>query len=145
MVDSVGGMYPRTIKRSLAGHESRRPRVLVVDDMRPVRETVCRILEEGGFQTEQAHDANEALRLLRPSSHDLVVTDLKMPGGDGMSLIEEMRKRRIGCPVIVLTSYGSFCSRIKAIAKGAFMHLDKPFKADRLLTAAAKALEWKPK
>jgi DNA-binding NtrC family response regulator len=133
------------MKRNRAAAESRRPKALVVDDMRPVRETVCRILEEGGFQTEQAHDANEALRVLRPSSHDLVVTDLKMPGGDGMSLIEEMKRRRIDCPVIVLTSYGSFCSRVKAIAKGAFMHLDKPFKAEHLLTAAIKALDWKPK
>jgi DNA-binding NtrC family response regulator len=117
--------------------------VLVVDDMRSVRETVCRILEQGGFQTEQAHSAQEALKVLRPSSHDLVVTDLKMPGGDGISLIEEMKKRQIACPVIVLTSFGSFCTRIKAIAKGAFLHLDKPFKADRLLSAAIKALDWK--
>ena len=121
----------------------RRPCALVVDDMRSVRETVCGILEEGGFRTAQAHSSSEALELMSSSSFDLVVTDLKMPGGDGISLMEEMKRRDIRCPVIVLTSFGSFCSRVKAIAKGAFMHIDKPFKADRLLTAAVKALDWK--
>jgi two-component system response regulator GlrR len=124
--------------------KKRRPRVLVVDDMRSVRETVCEILEEGGFETDQAHCASAALELMGTSRYDLVVTDLKMPGGDGLGLLEEMKKRSIKCPVIVLTSFGSFCSRVKAIAKGAFMHIDKPFKADRLLTAAVKALDWKP-
>jgi DNA-binding NtrC family response regulator len=121
----------------------RRPKALIVDDMRSVRETVCQILEEGGFETEQAHCTSAALELLGTSRYDLVVTDLKMPGGDGLGLLEEMKKRGIKCPVIVLTSFGSFCSRVKAIAKGAFMHIDKPFKADRLLTAAVKALDWK--
>lgn len=139
----MGLTRPENMMRGPKNARSRQPLVLVVDDMRSVRETVCRILEEGGFRTEQAHSAQEALKLLKPSSHDLVVTDLKMPGGDGISLIEEMKKRRITCPVIVLTSFGSFCTRIKAIAKGAFLHLDKPFKADRLLTAAIKALDWK--
>jgi DNA-binding NtrC family response regulator len=141
----VGLIHPETIKRRSSFERPRRPKALVVDDMRSVRETVCRILEEGGFDTDQAHSAQEALQLLKPSSHDLVVTDLKMPGGDGISLIEQMKKRHIECPVIVLTSFGSFCTRIKAIAKGAFLHIDKPFKADRLLTAAMKALEWKSK
>jgi DNA-binding NtrC family response regulator len=123
--------------------ESRSPRALVVDDMRSVRETVCQILEEGGFKTAQAHCSSEALELMSSSTYDLVVTDLKMPDGDGISLMEEMKRREIACPVIVLTSFGSFCSRVKAIAKGAFMHIDKPFKADRLLAAAVKALDWK--
>jgi len=134
---------PDPIKISPRRERGRAPKALVVDDMRSVRETVCRILEEGGFHTEQAHNAQEAINLLEQSSHDLVVTDLKMPGGDGISLIDEMKKRHITCPVIVLTSYGSFCTRIKAIAKGAFLHLDKPFKADRLLSAAVKAIGWK--
>ncbi len=121
-----------------------RPRALVVDDMRSVRETVCRILEEGGFDTAQAHCSSEALKMLGASSFDLVVTDLKMPGGDGIGMLDEMKKRDLMCPVIVLTSFGSFCSRVKAIAKGAFMHIDKPFKADRLMAAAIKALDWKP-
>lgn len=123
--------------------ESRTPRALVVDDMRSVRETVCQILEEGGFKTAQAHCSSEALKMMDSSSYDLVVTDLKMPDGDGIGLMEEMKRREIKCPVIVLTSFGSFCSRVKAIAKGAYMHIDKPFKADRLLTAAVKALDWK--
>ena len=111
--------------------------------MRSVRETVCQILEEGGFKTAQAHCSSEALDLMSSSSYDLVVTDLKMPDGDGISLMEEMKRRDIKCPVIVLTSFGSFCSRVKAIAKGAFMHIDKPFDADRLLAVAVKALDWK--
>ena len=93
----------------------RAPNALVVDDMRSVRETVCQILEEGGFKTSQAHCSSEALEMMDSSSYDLVVTDLKMPGGDGISLIEEMKKREIRCPVIVLTSFGSFCSRVKSI------------------------------
>lgn len=124
--------------------KKRRPRVLVVDDMRSVRDTVCQILQEGGFETEQAHCSSAALDMMETSKYDLVVTDLKMPGSDGIGLLEDMKKRGIRCPVIVLTSFGSFCSRVKAIAKGAFMHIDKPFKADRLLTAAVKALDWKP-
>jgi DNA-binding NtrC family response regulator len=111
--------------------------------MRSVRETVCQILEEGGFKTAQAHCSSEALKMMESSAYELVVTDLKMPDGDGIGLIEEMKRRKIECPVIVLTSFGSFCSRVKAIAKGAFMHIDKPFNANRLLTAAIKALDWK--
>lgn len=122
---------------------SRNPKALVVDDMRSVRETVCQILEEGGFKTAQAHCSAEALKMMESSTYQLVVTDLKMPGGDGIGLMEEMKRRDIRSPVIVLTSFGSFCSRVKAIAKGAFMHMDKPFSADKLLTAAIKALDWK--
>jgi DNA-binding NtrC family response regulator len=116
---------------------------LVVDDMRSVRDTVCQILEEGGFRTEQARCSSEALQMLEASVYQLVVTDLKMPDGDGIGLIEEMKRRHINCPVIVLTSFGSFCTRVKAIARGAYMHIDKPFRADKLLAAAVKALEWK--
>ncbi len=130
--------------RQESREKKRRPKVLVVDDVRSVRETVCEILEEGGFEAEQANCSSEALELMHRSKYDLVVTDLKMPGCDGLELLEEMKKRSIKCPVIVLTSFGSFCSRVKAIARGAFMHIDKPFKADRLLTAAVKALDWKP-
>ena len=137
---------PQAHERGRGGSapEARRPKVLVVDDMRSVRETVCQILEEGGFETKQASCSSEALEMMASSGYDLVVTDLKMPGGDGISLMEEMKRRDMKCPVIVLTSFGSFCSRVKAIAKGAFMHIDKPFNADRLLTAAVKALDWKP-
>jgi len=130
--------------RARQREQKRRPRVLVVDDMRSVRETVCQILQHGGFETEQARCCSEALEAMDRSRFDLVVTDLKMPGADGISLLDEMKRRNIKCPVIVLTSFGSFCSRVKAIAKGAFMHIDKPFKADRLLSAAIKALDWKP-
>ncbi len=141
----MGHIGLKSDKRKLAAaiERKRRPTALVVDDMRSVRDTVCEILEEGGFVTTQANCCSEALEMMGLRRYDLVVTDLKMPGGDGIGLIEDMKKRGIKSPVIVLTSFGSFYSRVKAIAKGAFMHMDKPFKADRLLTAAIKALDWK--
>jgi DNA-binding response OmpR family regulator len=83
---------------------ARRRRILVVDDDPHARRAVARLLVEEGYETTEAADGEEASGLLASWRPDLVVTDLEMPRLDGWGLVEEVRRRRPGTPVLVLSA-----------------------------------------
>lgn len=103
-------------------------RILVVDDDPRARKAVARLLAEEGYETTEAADGEEASGLLASWPPDLVVTDLDMPRLDGWGLVEEVRRRRPGTPVLVLSAR---CDRIADTAAEGFF--PKPVRVESLL------------
>ena len=102
-------------------------RVLVVDDDRASRVTTTRRLVESGFAATAANQAYEALDRLTESMWDVVVTDLRMPGMDGLELLKAIREEHPHVDVIVMTAYGTIKTAVEALKQGASDYLTKPF------------------
>jgi excisionase family DNA binding protein len=116
-----------------------RLRVLVVDDEESIRELLVKALED--YDVDTAPDAATALDHIRERGHyDLLISDLNMPGMDGLSLIKEVRQLKSSVPVIIVTGYSSHESAIDAANLGVSAYLTKPFQLPQVLAAAAKAL-----
>jgi excisionase family DNA binding protein len=119
---------------------SERPDVLVVDDDPAVRELLSRALTGAGYRVDLAIDGPSGLVRLGEKAFDLMITDLKMPGLDGLSLIREARRTHPTLPVIIITGYSSEATAIEAINLGVAGYLTKPFRVPRILAATARAL-----
>lgn len=105
--------------------------LLIVDDERNTREALVRYLRNR-FQVTAADDGAEAIELLKHNDYDLVLTDLRMPGADGMSVLEAARAKASRPACILLTAYGSISDAVKAVKNGAFDFVPKPIKLDKL-------------
>jgi excisionase family DNA binding protein len=117
-----------------------RPRILVVDDEASIRELLSKTLALAEYEVDVAPDGPRALERLRMVPYDLLITDLKMPGMDGLTVIREARRLKPDLPVIIITGYSTEASAIEAINLGVSGYLTKPFRVPRVLAAAAKAL-----
>lgn len=117
-----------------------RPRVLVVDDEASIRDLLAKTLALAEYDVDLAPDGRTALERLRITAYDLLITDLRMPGVDGLTVIREARRLRTDIPVIIVTGYSSEASAIEAVNLGVSGYLTKPFRVPRVLAAAAKAL-----
>lgn len=117
-----------------------RPRILVVDDEASIRELLAKTLALADYDVDVSHDGRAALERLRTTHYDLLVTDLKMPGVDGLTVIREARRYRADLPVIIITGYSTEASAIEAINLGVSGYLTKPFRIPKVLATAAKAL-----
>jgi DNA-binding NtrC family response regulator len=123
-----------SVRSSASDASNGKGRILVVDDDEPVRATLAELLEDEGFRSVQAGDAVEALAILRQSGAiDVLVTDLTMPGDDGIALIRQAREIRNGLPAILLTGYAEQATSVTTIAGGNFHVLRKPIDSDRLI------------
>jgi two-component system response regulator HydG len=116
-------------------------RILVVDDQRNMRATTALVLRQAGHAVEEAEDGAAARRRMQSETFDVVLTDLRMPNGDGMAVLESSRQLAPEAQVIVMTAYGTIESAVDAIRRGAYDFLAKPFKEDELLLRVSKALE----
>ncbi|HYP08777.1 MAG TPA: sigma-54 dependent transcriptional regulator [Bryobacteraceae bacterium] len=114
-------------------------RVLVVEDEEKLRRVIQLQLQSAGFEVDQSGTAEDALRFADRA--DLVITDLKLPGMDGLQLISALRRQNSRTPVIVITAFGSVETAVEAMKAGAADFVTKPFSLDHLLTVAHKALE----
>jgi excisionase family DNA binding protein len=119
-----------------AGH----PRVLVVDDEASIRDLLSKTLALAEYDVDLAPDGRTALERLRIIPYDLLITDLKMPGVDGLAVIREARRLKADIPVIIITGFSTEASAIEAVNLGVSGYLTKPFRVPRVLAAAAKAL-----
>ena len=117
-----------------------RPRVLVVDDEATIRDLLSKTLALAEYDVDLAPDGRTALERLRIIPYDLLITDLKMPGVDGLTVIREARRLKADLPVIIITGYSNEASAIEAVNLGVSGYLTKPFRVPRVLAAAAKAL-----
>lgn len=126
-------------RRSGAARSSR-PRVLIVDDEQPIRELLSRTLLLADYEVHEAPDGRAAIERLRLAPYDLLITDLKMPGIDGLAVIREARRLRGDLPIIIVTGYSTEESAIEAVNLGVSGYLTKPFRVPKVLAAAAKAL-----
>ena len=117
-----------------------RPRVLVVDDEASIRDLLSKTLALAEYDVDLAPDGRTALERLRIIPYDLLITDLKMPGVDGLTVIREARRLKADMPIIIITGFSTEASAIEAVNLGVSGYLTKPFRVPRVLAAAAKAL-----
>jgi len=116
-------------------------RVLVVDDDAGVRYTLREILSSEGLLVDEAADGAEALARFEAHPAALVVTDLRMPGMDGMELLRRLSARAPSPRVVVITAHGSERQAVEAMKAGAYDYFGKPFDNDDLLAVVRRALE----
>jgi excisionase family DNA binding protein len=119
---------------------SGRPRVLVVDDEASIRDLLSKTLALAEYEVDLAPDGRTALERLRIMPYDLLITDLKMPGVDGLAVIREARRLKADIPVIIITGFSTEASAIEAVNLGVSGYLTKPFRVPRVLAVASKAL-----
>jgi two-component system response regulator HydG len=116
----------------MSPREAPRARILVVDDERAMAEMLADGLADRGYQATALSSSDEAKERLRAEPYDALVTDLRMPGVDGLALLAEARRVAPDLPVIVMTAYGAVDSAVESIRRGASHYLTKPFKLDEL-------------
>ena len=119
-------------------------RILAVDDELDMLTLIKMIIE--GYSNHRVTTTNnpmEVSELLSKEKFDLIITDLKMPGLDGMELLELAQKYDEDTVILMITAFGSLESAEEAVAKGAFDYIGKPFRKDQLLLAIDKAMRWR--
>jgi DNA-binding NtrC family response regulator len=116
---------------------------MVVDDDAETLALLREVVTKEGYDVETAEDAESALRQLGEWQPDLVITDIHMPGMDGLALLAAVREKAPDILVILLTAYGSLKTAVDAIKAGAFDYLSKPFVVDDIRLVVRRALEHK--
>ena len=124
--------------------QTERPRILVVDDEASIRDLLSKTLALADYDVDVAPDGRSAVERLRMLAYDLLITDLKMPGMDGLGVIREARRLKADLPVIIITGFSTEASAIEAANLGVAGYLTKPFRVPRVLAVAAKALGEQP-
>jgi nitrogen regulation protein NR(I) len=115
--------------------------VLIVDDEPNLRKILAAQLSRDGYDVLLAEDGEQGLSLLREHHIDLVVTDLKMPKVDGMTLLREALRESPQLPIVMITAHGTVDTAVEALKLGAFDYLTKPFDKDEVRQVVAKALK----
>ncbi len=113
-------------------------RILIVEDEDKLRRVMQLHLEAAGFEVDGSPTAEQALPLATVA--DLVITDLRLPGMDGLQLMQQLQARGIQTAVIVMTAHGSVEAAVQAMKSGAADFLQKPFSLDHLTTIVEKVL-----
>lgn len=117
-----------------------RKKVLVVDDDPVVGRSIDRVLSEKGYAVSTATDGQEALSKLAEEHFDVVYTDIKMPGMDGIEVAERVKQRRPWIPVVIITGYGTAANEARAEAAGVSGFLRKPLSPELIEGSAREAL-----
>jgi putative nucleotidyltransferase with HDIG domain len=133
-----GGRMNQTQKEWLQGDTGR---ILVVDDEVSIGRLVARILQERGYTVVQAASGEEALARLAETPFELVVTDLRMPGMDGLTLSAQCQAKYPDMRLIILTAHGTIQSAVQAIKQGIDEYLVKPFRIEDLVAKVANCLD----
>ncbi len=116
-------------------------RVLVVDDERSMREFLAIMLSREGHDVTVADGATQALGSLRRQSYDLVISDIRMPDGDGIAVLREAKRLQPDVPGILMTGFASTATAIEALRTGALDYISKPFDVDEMKRVIAQVLE----
>lgn len=118
-------------------------KILIVDDEPDMLKLLSMILKEKTpYEVITTNNPIEAVHLVETMDFDLIITDLKMPGLDGLQLLEEAKKKNEDIPVVIITAYGTIDSATEAIEKGGFDFITKPFKKEQILFTIERALKW---
>jgi DNA-binding NtrC family response regulator len=115
--------------------------LLIVEDEAPLRQAIAEQLADHGYQVEQADSGEAAVARLADFAFDIIITDLRLPGIDGSSVVEAAVERYPDIVAIVITGYGTFKDAVNAIKRGAHDFVSKPFQIDALLHVLDSALE----
>src|SRR4249920_3298563 len=117
--------------------------ILIVDDEADIRELVSGILQDEGFITRSARDSDDALAHVASRRPNLVFLDIWLQGSrlDGLQLLDAMKGQHPELPIVMISGHGNIETAVAAIKQGAYDFIEKPFKADRLILVANRALE----
>ncbi len=113
--------------------------ILVIEDEEKYRRVISLHLSSSGYEVKAAGTAEDGLKLA--GEVDLVLSDLKLPGMDGLAFLEQLRAQNMLTPVIVMSAFGTVENAVEAMKKGAVYFLPKPFSLDHLSVVVEKALE----
>ena len=116
------------------------PAILVVDDELSMREFLKILLDKEGYEVSTASEASSAIDLIKAQNFDLVVSDIKMPGMGGLSLLEKIKEINSSLPVIMITAFASPENAVIAMRSGAFDYITKPFKVDEIIKIVRSAI-----
>src|SRR6187399_3020259 len=117
--------------------------ILIVDDERDICTLIAGILEDEGNTARRAHNSTEAIEAVRQRRPALVILDVWLQGSelDGLQLLNVIRREEQPIPVVMISGHGTIDTAVAAIKSGAYDFIEKPFKADRLVLVADRALE----
>src|SRR6516225_9206643 len=117
--------------------------ILIVDDEADIRELVAGILQDEGHATRTARDSDEALSAVVARRPNLVFLDIWLKGSrlDGLQLLDSLKQQHPELPIVMISGHGNNETAVSTIKRGAYDFIEKPFKADRLLLVAERALE----
>ncbi len=117
--------------------------ILIVDDESDIRELVAGILQDEGYGTRTARDSEDALKQIKARRPSLVFLDIWLQGSklDGLQLLSAVKGEHPELPVVMISGHGNIETAVAAIKQGAYDFIEKPFKADRLVLVADRALE----
>src|SRR4249919_2750437 len=116
-------------------------RILVIDDEAAIRDSLRMTLEYEGYEFIGAATGQEGLALAEREAPDLVLLDVKMPGMDGIEVLERLRHMNESLPVVVVSGHGTISTAVEATKKGAFDFIEKPFASERVLVSLRNALD----
>ncbi|MBV9262108.1 MAG: sigma-54-dependent Fis family transcriptional regulator, partial [Pseudolabrys sp.] len=117
--------------------------ILIVDDEADIRELVAGILQDEGYQTRTAQNSDDALAAIVSRRPNLIFLDIWLQGSrlDGLQLLDAIKQEHLEMPVVMISGHGNIETAVAAIKRGAYDFIEKPFKADRLVLVADRALE----
>ena len=115
--------------------------ILIIDDEKNYLLVLETLLADAGYEVITSDDASEALEVATSHDLDLVITDMRMPGLDGMEFLAQLRDFQPEIPVIMMTAYATVEKAVEAMKRGAFDYITKPFKNEELILTIRKALE----
>jgi two-component system nitrogen regulation response regulator NtrX len=118
-----------------------KPRVLVVDDEAAIREAMRMILEYEGFECVLAASGPDGLAAVERESPDLVFLDIRMPGMDGLDVLDRIRATNEWLPVVIVSGHGTVATAVEATRRGAFDFIEKPLESERVLVTVRNALD----
>lgn len=118
-------------------------KILAVDDEKSIRDSLSMILSDEGYEVNSAADGEEALKLINDENFDVIISDIKMPGVDGMELLSKASKVSPETFFIIMTAYASVNTAVEALRHGAFDYLIKPVEFDDLLIRVKRLLDYK--
>src|SRR5262245_59574838 len=126
---------------SLPGVTGDRPRVLVVDDEKFIRDILADFLGMEGYVVRTAEDGSAAIQELHRASYDLVISDLKMPRMGGLELLREVSQTHPDTITVIMTGFGTVETAIDAMKRGAYDYILKPFKVEEIVHIVQRGLE----
>jgi len=119
----------------------RQKKIVVIDDEAGMRHMLELVLKKAGYRVETVASAEAALLRLKAAPVDIVLSDIRMPGMDGLTFLDELRRRSIDVTVIMMSAYGSIDVAIECMKQGAYDYISKPFKPDEVVLTLRKAEE----
>jgi len=116
-------------------------KILVIDDERSIRNTLKDILEYEKYEVDLAEDGKKGIDKVKQAEYDIVLCDIKMPGIDGIEVLEQLQELSSDTPVVMISGHGNIDTAVESIKKGAYDFIEKPLDLNRLLITIRNAMD----